>query len=266
MKARITIAALFFHCLLFSQEAKIIESFSIPFEPVAASIDRQGFLYFASSDGVIEKYDNKGQLQYHFSPQRKATPSLLEAWQGLRVFVYYQGFQEYLFLNRFLANSERYSLNRFNVAQINGIATLSADNNLWLLNTSNLTLSKIDVNSGELLLENILSLSLENKKLNPSFIREYQNLLFISDSKGYILVFDNLGNFVEEINAANNGFFSFSKNWLISSSPEQIVLTDIYSKKTKEISYANLPYQFVFMENDLLFAISGKRVDILSIN
>lgn len=266
MKVKLTIAALFTHCLLLCQEAKLVQQFTLPFEPVAASIDRQGHLYFASSEGVIEKYDQKGNLEYHFSPQKKATPTLIEAWQGLRVFVYYQGFQEYLFLNRFLTDSERYNLNRFNTSQPNGLATLSADNNLWLLNSGNLTLSKLDLNNGETLFEDYLSLTLKDQNIEPEFIREYQNLLFLSDSKGFVLVFDNLGNFVEKIEAPNNGFLTFSKNLLVTHSKGKTYLTDIYSIKKREISNANLSYRFVFMENDLLFAVSGKRVDILSIN
>lgn len=266
MKAKLVIAALLITSCLWGQDAKVIRSFDLPFEPVSASIDRQGYLYFASVDGVIEKYNTKGELQYHFSPQKRATPSLIEAWQGLRVFVYYQGFQEYLFLNRFLTDSERYNLDRFDISQFNGLATLSADNNLWLVNSNNLTLSKLDLISGEKIFENYLTLSLDSKQLKPAFIKEYQNLLFISDESLGILVFDNLGNYVETLEVPNNGFFSFSKNQMITTRENKILLTDIYSKTKREISTANLSYQIVFMENNQIFALSGKTVQVLDIN
>lgn len=266
LKVKLIIVALFTCSLLSSQDTKLIRSFDLPFEPVSASIDRQGYLYFASVDGVIEKYSIEGELQYHFSPQKKATPSLLEAWQGLRVFVYYQGFQEYLFLNRFLTDSERYNLDRFDISQFNGLVTLSADNNLWLINSNNLILSKIDLNSGETLLENYLTLSLDSKQIKPAFIKEYQNLLFISDENLGILVFDNLGNYVETLRSPNNGFFSFSKNQMITIRDNKIFLTDIYSKTTREIGTANLSYQIVFMENNQIIALSGKTIKVLNIN
>lgn len=95
MKAKIFVLFFILTCHVFGQSTEIQHSFKLPFEPVTGSIDRQGHLYLASIDGVIEKYDQSGKLLYHFSPQKKATPSLLEAWQGLRVFAYYQAFQEY---------------------------------------------------------------------------------------------------------------------------------------------------------------------------
>lgn len=261
---------LLFVCFLFTnveaQTPRIVKSFNLPFTPVAASIDQQGFFYFASNEGVIEKYNSEGELQYHYSPQKKAKPTLIESWQGLRVFIYYQAFQEYLFLNRFLTDSERYNLQRFNLSQFSGLATLSGDNNLWLIDSNTLILSKLDINSGEILLANILSLSLTATDIRPAFIREYQNLLFIADQKNGILVFDNLGNYVETIAQESISFFSFHKNNLIVAQQGKIIIIDIYSKQKREIGTANLSYEKVFMENNQFFALSGKRVDILSIN
>jgi hypothetical protein len=74
------------------------------------SIDRQGNLYMEVESGAIEKYNRNGVFQRHFSPNKKSNPSLIEAWQGLRVFVFYKGFQEYLFLDRLMNSSERYTL------------------------------------------------------------------------------------------------------------------------------------------------------------
>ncbi|WP_420385720.1 hypothetical protein [Roseivirga sp.] len=268
MKARLIILLLLSASsfLAQAQQIKSKGSFKLSFEPVAASIDRQGYLYFASDEGVIEKYNQSGELQYHFSPRKKARPSLLEAWQGLRVFVYYQGFQEYLFLNRFLTESERYNLQRFNLSQFNGIATLSADNNLWLIDSNSLTLIKLDLQSGEKLLDNVLSLSLNTSGIDPLFMREYQNLLFISDAKNGLLVFDNLGNYVETLTEDSPSFFSFSRNEIIYTQKQNMILMDIYSKTKREISTADLSYEIVFMENNQVFALSGNRVDILSLN
>lgn len=266
MKAKIFVLFFILTCHVFGQSAEIQRSFKLPFETVIGSIDRQGHLYFASIDGVIEKYDQSGKLLYHFSPQKKATPSLLEAWQGLRVFAYYQAFQEYLFLNRFLTYSERYNLDQLKLGQFNGVFTLSADNNFWIFNSNTLTLSKVDIQNGEILFENNLSLTLNTKSIQPTFIREYQNLVFISDRQQGVLVFDNLGNYIELIDIKGLDYFSFQSNDLVAISDNTIVHQDIYSKRKREISTANLSYQIVFMENNQLIAISGNQVDILSIN
>lgn len=250
---------------LSAQDVSKVKSFQLAFEPITASIDRQGHLYFASARGAIEKYDQEGKLEYHYSPQMKAEPSLLEAWQGLRVFVYYDNFQEYLFLNRFLTDSERYDLGDFNLSQFNGVATLSADNNLWTVDSNNLMLRKVDLQNGEVLLDNNLALTLSESDLKPSYLREYQNLLFFSNQNGGILVFDNLGNFVEKLAAPALSFFSFSKNELIYLNKNKLTLIDIYKKEKREIEF-DLPYQLILKENNLIFAQRGKHVDVFRIN
>ncbi len=266
MKNNIIRLFLFLGFQINAQELKKAGSFQLPFKPVTGSIDRQGNLYFASKSGVIEKYDQKGNLLFHYSPQTQAEPSLLEAWQGLRVFVYYSAFQQYLFLNRFLTDSERYDLGRFNLDQFNGLVTLSGDNNLWVFDSNSLTLQKIDLQNGEVLLDNSLLLTLGDKNIQPAFIREYQNLLFISDPIQGTLIFDNLGNYIETISIAKVNFFSFSKDDLIFISEDSLVMIDIYKKTKKEVSLADPSYQSVFMENNQIFALKKRTIDIYKFN
>lgn len=252
---------------IYGQELKAISSFDIGYTPVTVSIDRQGSLYFASNQGVIDKFDQNGTSLYHFSPQKRGEPSTIEAWQGLRTFVHYRNFQEYLFLDRFLNSSERYSMDFSQNSNFSGLATLSGDNNLWLINDQELSLMKVEINSNEILLENKLNLSLNFEDFDIQFIRAYQNYLFISDAKHGILMFDNLGNFVEHlVQQEGIDFFSFNKNELIFIHEQKIILTEIYSKAKREISLPDLPYQFVLMENNKLFLVRKNIVDIFSVN
>lgn len=268
MKASFCI--LFYLCTSISilgQELKAIGSFDIGYEPTTLSIDRQGNLYLANKDGAIDKLDQTGRVLYHFSPQKKGKPSTIEAWQGLKAFVHYRNYQEYLFLDRFLNSSERYSTDINQSSNFSGWVTLSGDNNLWLINDQELSLLKVDINSREVLIENKLNLSLNFEDLDIQFIRAYQNYLFISDAKHGILMFDNLGNFVEHlIQQEGINFFSFKGDELIFIQGQKIILKKIYSKAKREISLPDLPYQFVLMENNKIFLVRKNIVDIFSLN
>ena len=266
MRASFLLLVLLYSTQLAAQQLVFKHRFEINFIPEAASIDRQGYLYFASKDGTIEKYDSNGKMLYHFSPQRKAAPTLLEAWQGLRVFAYYQNFQEYLFLNRFLTDSERYPLQSLSISNFSGLATLSGDNNLWLFDNNTLAVKKVDLNNGETILDNILSLSLSVKNIQPTFMREYQNLLFVGDKNSGVLVFDNLGNYMDTIPLKGGAYFSFSENSLVSIEEGQIVLVDIYSKQKRKVGRANPSFKTVFMENNQIIIQSGKFVEYYTIN
>ncbi|OEK01798.1 hypothetical protein BFP97_09840 [Roseivirga sp. 4D4] len=241
-------------------------SFDLGYRPTAASIDRQGYLYFSNNQGAIDKLDKKGNEIYHYSPQKQGTPTLIDAWQGLRTFVYYQNFQEYILLDRFLNASERYQVNSNQISDFSGLATLANDNNLWILNNQELSLKKIDINDRELLIENQLNLSLDIDSWDIKFIRSYQNYLFIGDSKEGIFVFDNLGNYSEKITESGIDFFTFTGDEIVFLSSGKLQMIHLYDKTKREISLPDLPYQFVLMENNQIFLVHNQTVEVYNLN
>ena len=197
------------------------------------SIDRQGNIYVAASNGDIDRYDRQGLFSKHFSPTKKAQPTLLEAWQGLRTFVFYQDFQEYLFLDRFLSQSERYELADQKISSTISLATIAADNNLWTFDNQNLSLKKMDLQNGEIISDTNLNFILKNKTHEFTYMREYQNLLFLSDKKEGVLVFDNIGNHIETLPLMAVNHFSFSGTKLITLFGDKLVTFELYAKEKK---------------------------------
>lgn len=262
----ITILFILWVSPIFGQKLEKTISFDLNYEPTAVSIDRQGQLYFASKEGALDKFDQNGKLLFHFSPQKQGSPSIIDAWQGLRTFVYYRDFQEYLFLDRFLNSSERYNIDFNELSNFSGLVTPAGDNNLWLINDQELGLLKIDINNREVLIENKLNFILKLDDLEIQFIRSYQNLLFISDAKHGVFVFDNLGNFIENIAIGKVDFFSFQENHLIYIQNQKLILLDVYTKTKREVSLPNPSYQYVLMENNKVFLVYNHTVDIFDLN
>ena len=224
-----------FQNLVSAQGWKRLESITLKNSAHQVSIDRQGNLYVSSLNGAIDKYNSNGVLQSHYSPTKKSAPRIIEAWQGLRVFAFYKDFQEYSFFNRFLGESERYSFENQQVVSYASLSTIAADNNIWVLDAQALSLKKIDTNNNEVISETNLSLVLKNKTNEFTYIREYQNLLFISDTKNGVLVFDNIGNYLETLPIFDLNFFSFKDSALISIQNGNILYFDIYTKQKKEV-------------------------------
>jgi len=129
-----------------------------------------------------------------------------------------------------------------------------------------LSLKKWDLRINEFLLETPFNLNLDPNDFELTHIREYQNLLFISDRKTGVLVFDNLGNYMETLPITNLEYFSFKDNELLGISiAGQLKLIDIYSKTEREIGLPDLSYQYMLMENRRLYAIADRRMDIFQI-
>ena len=242
-----------------------IKSIKLTTTAKSVSIDRQGNFYIATNRGEIDKYSLTGDLLYHFSPQRNANVTLIEAWQGPRVFGYYKDFQEYIILDRFLSNSKQYSLSN-GLSSFSTIATLSGDGNLWLIDSKNLSLQKINILSDQVMINTPFNLNLELSNYDFYHIREYQNQLFISDPKQGLLVFDLFGNYSGLIEAKGIDYFSFFKNELIFLQGTKAVLINIYDKKRREIELADLSYNYVLMENSILICIADSRIDLYQIN
>ncbi|WP_132644080.1 hypothetical protein [Roseivirga ehrenbergii] len=267
MKLRLTLFILII-CQLtaFAQDWKSLKSIKLNNLAHQVSIDRQGNLYVSSLNGAIDKYSINGELQSHYSPTKKSSPHIIEAWQGLRVFVFYKDFQEYSFFDRFLSESERYTFgNQLAVSSVS-LSTIAADNNIWVLNAQELSLKKIDTNSNEVISETNLNLILKNKTHDFTYIREYQNLVFISDSKNGLLVFDNIGNYLETLPLFNISFFSFKDSSLISIQNGKMIYFDIYTKQKKEVSLPDPSYTFVLMENKRVFLFKKETLDIFELN
>tara|TARA_R110001592_G_scaffold66469_1_gene204131 strand:+ start:18265 stop:19095 length:831 start_codon:yes stop_codon:yes gene_type:complete len=255
-----------FQNLVSAQGWKRLESITLKNSAHQVSIDRQGNLYVSSLNGAIDKYNSNGVLQSHYSPTKKSAPRIIEAWQGLRVFAFYKDFQEYSFFNRFLGESERYSFENQQVVSYASLSTIAADNNIWVLDAQALSLKKIDTNNNEVISETNLSLVLKNKTNEFTYIREYQNLLFISDTKNGVLVFDNIGNYLETLPIFDLNFFSFKDSALISIQNGNILYFDIYTKQKKEVRLPDPSYTFVLMENKRAFLFTSTTLDIFELN
>ena len=255
-----------FQNLVSAQGWKKLESVTLKNSAHQVSIDRQGNLYASSLNGSIDKYNSNGVLQSHYSPTMKSAPRIIEAWQGLRVFAFYKDFQEYSFFNRFLGESERYSFENQQVVSYASLSTIAADNNIWVLDAQALSLKKVDTNNNEVISETNLSLVLKNKTNEFTYIREYQNLLFISDNKNGVLVFDNIGNYLETLPIFDLNFFSFKDSALISIQNGNILYFDIYTKQKKEVRLPDPSYTFVLMENKRAFLFTSTTLDIFELN
>jgi len=75
-----------------------------------------------------------------------------------------------------------------------------------------------------------------------------------------------LGAFVERVTEQSTPFFTFYKDEIIYISDQKLHMIDLYKKTKREISLPDFPYQFVLMENNLIFLVRNQTVDIFKVN
>ena len=195
-------------------------------KPVLSGIDhislsRQGNIIAATRKGDVLMLDSNGAVIQRFSPRKPARIHLLEAWNGLRIFAFNRDFQSYFLLDRFLLSDGPVSLE-----QEKGYARLlapSQDGKLWLLDEASFQLRKIDPATGNVLFSTPLDLVLSGRSYEFSFLREYQNQLYLADKQGPLLVFDQNGTFRKKLPLENCSWFGFDGEELLTVQQGEIL-------------------------------------------
>jgi hypothetical protein len=239
----------------------------------SVSIDTYFNFYIGDDKGNVFKYDSLGNQMLRYSPSRKATISLLESWRTVNIFLFYRDIQEYAILDRFLTTSTPNSTFRQNEEDdetgigFARLAALASDNNLWIFDDEDFSLKKYNTRINKVMLHTSLDLILDPSYYDLSFMREYQNLLFINDKNSGILVFDNLGNYKTKLPFKGLSYFSFLGNSIYFISEGSLIIYDIY---TSEQHFFPLPeekkYTYVLLSESKGYLFTSDSVEIYELN
>jgi hypothetical protein len=182
-------------------------------EIIAFSQDRTGNIFLSFKGGAITKFSSSMDSLLSFSPEKLGDISLLESWHGFQIFAFYEEFQEFVLLDRFLTRATRYRLSQSS-ANYADMCTISSDQNLWIFEENQLRIIKLNLNVRAIDIEVPLEFILDASEHNIIFLREYQNLVFLVDEYSGIYVLDNLGNFLRKIEAHGISSISFKNDHL----------------------------------------------------
>lgn len=227
-----TIAFILVSSTLFGQTSKTIDSTSFEKKIINYSIDINGGIFLAFEGGSITKYSANFDSLFTYSPSKVGDVTLLESGSGLVIFAFYDFFQEYVLTDRFLSRPTRTQLSNSSIDYVD-IATQSSDNNIWLVENSGFRLIKYNVALKRIEFETALNTIIDSSNSNLTFIKEYQNQVFLVDENSGIYIFDNLGNFSKLLPATTNKC-SFYKTEMVYIDNRKIVEVDIYSNTRKE--------------------------------
>ena len=224
------------------------------------SIDQDGHVFTVNKRGTLIKWDQKGFPLLTFSPSKLGTVTLLEAWQGLRTFLFYRDFQEYVLLDRFLTSSSNYDFPSLGIGYVQ-MATLGIDNNLWVIDINDFSLKKFDLHFKAISSNTSLEFLLKPDLDEINFMKEYQNLLFIVDEVTGIMVFDNLGNYLRSIEVSGITQLGFFRNEVYFLKNQKLNFIDIYNQESRTINLSELgEFELALYYDQFLTTYSGSRL------
>jgi hypothetical protein len=233
------------------------ETTTVP-APVQVSIDKSGNFYLCDAPGNILQYNWQGQLLQTISSQRNGTISSIEAWNPLRIFIFYREHQEYILLDRFLTPSQPFMLPAPE-GEWAAAASQAYDNNLWIFDISSFSLKKYDLNFRQFTLVSPLNLVLDSRKHEVFHVREYQSLVFVGDTYKGVLVFDNMGTYLRTLGEPGIRQFNFLGDWLYYLHGSHLVMEQMYTREQRKITVEG-SWDFVLMREQgaYLFSSTGQ--------
>ncbi len=253
---------------LFAQQAaprQLRYSHSFPLSsPTTISQDRNGHTYFLDPLRNLLRLDSLGRPLDTFSPPTRGRISSIEAWNPMKMLLFYEDRQAILLLDRFLRPISSTDLRDINYEGIAKAATLSADDGLWLFDETNLTLSKLDLRLRKVSAETPLSLILDRERFDVRQLREYQNMLYMLDYNGGIYVFDNMGNYKKTLSFKKVSYIGFRGNELYFVQDGQLWFFDLYTSETKVVALpqSKTPYVAALVGDSQLYLFSKNKVAV----
>ena len=170
---------------------------------------------------TLYKYNSSGNLLFTYSDNFMGNISSISIGEGLKVLVYYRDNGQLAVLDNTLSQIAASVNLNFNNLGTTTLATTSVQNSFWfydpiggaIIRTTN-TINVI-FNSGNLS-------QLLNYQINPNFMVEYSNKLYLNDPEIGIMVFDIFGTYLKTIpikglikfQVAEKGLYFYSNNHL----------------------------------------------------
>ncbi len=238
-----------------------LTSFTIEKPVYYAAVDRPGELYLIFDDNSIARYGTSGSLMA--SGQLPFKPDVFDPRDGSRLFAFNRKHAQYIFFAPFfsLQNPPVTIDSAFVIDPF--LACSSGDRDLLVIDEADWSLKKVNLRTNRLLFESMIS---DSSAAVPkvSFVREYQNLVFMLQPGKAIMIFNMLGHHLRTIDAAEARYFSFLGEEVYHLRGNRLSLFDLFTAESRVI---DLPYaaDFALLTDERLYLIKGKTVDVFSV-
>ena len=234
--------------------------------PTTISIDRNGGVYFLDAKRNLTKLDSLGKPVANFSPPSRGRISAVEAWNPMKLFLFYEDRQELLLLDRFLRPIGSTRLSDYNFTGNVRAATLASDDSFWLFNETDFTLSKIGMRYQHPVVETPLDLVLDKSRFDVRFMREYQHMLYLLDVNGGVYVFDNLGNYKKKLPFTGVGYIGFKSTELYFVKGGKLHFFDLYKLQERTLELPpSKTYLTALVGERTIFLFTASEVDVYTL-
>ncbi len=219
-------------------------------------------VYTVTKTNEVIKYTPQGQIQFRYNNNTLGNLTFIDATDPFNLLLFYPDFRRVILLDRTLSETGAFDLFNLDVIDVPAVG-ISSDNNLWIYDDLKFNLKKIDRNGRVLQESNNISLVL-GKTLEPNFILERDNGLYVNDPEIGILVFDLFGNYSKRIDVKGLVQFQIIDEQLVYWQKGALHVFNLKSLQTRsmDLQLSLDEEQLVRIEKDRLYVRTGPFLKI----
>jgi hypothetical protein len=248
-------------CLERQASFQLIKSISIDAKDIQT--DRIGNLYIITKSNQLYKYDSKGNLLGTLNYKYLGNISFIDASNPFELYVFYKELNEILFLDNNLAYRGEILLNDYGISQSSAIAR-SFDNGIWVFDNGDLQLKRMSKNGAALQMSGNIK-QFVNGNLQPNFIYDNNDQVFVNDSNVGILVFNVFANFIKTIPIKHCSTIKIIEDDLFYNQSGKLMKYNLKTFTQSEFQLPDTTYiQQISIEKERLFLLKPNSVDIYS--
>lgn len=222
----------------------------------AAYVDRPGDLYIRQKDNLIKKFDFQGKLIKEIKFDHPITT--FDPRDGARMFVYSNKSQLCSFFSQ---ETKQEFVIEHHYAIEPTLTCSSGDHQLWILDRSDWSVKRVNPIESKVMAESNIDQKQFSIPPQFTFIREYQNFLFLIEKSTGILIFNSLGIQIKKIEAPEVEYINFLGEELYFKKSDKLIFYNLFDASTREQS-VDPACHFALLTDTRTFLIYSNRVEI----
>ena len=201
---------------------------TVPVKGNALEVDNLGDVYVLANQDII-KYRSNGQFYRSYSNKSLGNISRIDASNPLKTLVFYRDLSRLVFIDNTLTEQqENVYLERFEREFASLACTSNDDNGFWLFDPVSFSLTRYNQKMN--VKAEVLNINqLTGKTINPVWMTERGNRLYLVDSKNGILLFDIFGTYLKTIPLIGITKLWIDGDWIVGLNESKILVRSTIS-------------------------------------
>lgn len=249
-------------CLVFGFKSdKLILHKRIYIQGNYFTTDNLGNSFLVDRD-EITKYDGNGTVFNKFSIKAFGPIESIDATNPMKLMVFYKDFSKIIYLDNMLSlNGNPIDLEEYNLNQAK-IVCISHSDGIWFYDQQKFALIRLDKNLSVAQSTSNLN-QLLGVDINPNYMCEFNNSVYLNNPSSGILVFDIFGTYVKTIPLLNLQKFQVSNEAIYFMKENKAFAYDLKTTEQTEIKLSENEYNEVRFEKGMIYARNKELIDIL---